>query len=36
MIRAGCISSLNGKAKNAHSTLAEEALGRINEDEFES
>jgi len=30
MIRAGCISSLDGKARNTHSTLGEEVLGRIN------
>lgn len=29
MVRAGCISSLDGKARNTHSTLAEKALGGI-------
>jgi hypothetical protein len=30
MVRASCISSLDGKARNTHSILAEEALGGIN------
>jgi len=30
MVRAGCISSLDGKARNTHSSLAEKALGGLN------